>query len=397
MATEQQVKEFGAYLAGLDDEERVKALAQAKMLGVTQAPDDKIGKPPLRPLGQYLREKIPEPPSLVTAATPVTDELTGQVVRGAITLTTAPGGKGKTVLSLSRLLRWAAGMPLFDDLKDVQIPTQPLRSIIIENEGAAGFFQSRLQRQVDGLEVSADQKKLIHENIAIWGDGGWSSMKIDNPENKALIRRACEEFKPDILFMEPLRGLHRADENSNTDMGNVIDDLNGIASDYDCAVLLTHHERKSGASGEEDPMFAVRGGGVLTDLVGVVERFKAVKAGTQRQVEWTKSRFGPAPPPIRMKFDPIRWCYTHVSMTDAESIFLGVLEENPSEWYSVPDLAELCSETEDHVRKLANSLAKDGRVKKIKNPHQPEGRGSAGFLYRSNTGDSSGSGGMEIA
>lgn len=396
MALDKQTEDFARYLAGLDDTEREQALAQAQMWAVANADDSKVGQPPVRTLGEYLDDKMPEAPSLVKANIPGLDEPTGQVVRGAITLTTSPGGKGKTVFSLSRMLRWANGDSAYPGHDDSFVPVGPLKSLIIENEGAPGFFQSRLQRQLDGMGFDDEAKERVRNNMLIWGDGGWSSLKLDNPENLALVRRAIEDHEPDILFLEPLRGLHRGEENSNTEMGNVIDDLNGLASTYNIGILLTHHERKSGAQEGEDQMYAVRGGGVLTDLAAIVERFKSVKAGTLREVGWTKSRFGPAPAPVRLKFDPVRWCYDLVTIDESDTLVLQALEENPAEWYSVADVAELLSESEDHSRKVLNSLAKDGRLKKIKNPHKADGRGSAGYLYRSNTGENAGAIGMEI-
>lgn len=395
MSVDPAVEAFGEHLATLDDATREQALGAAKMLGVVQADDENVGQPPVRSLGEYLADKMPEAPSLVKATIKDVDEPTGQVVRGAITLTTSPGGKGKTVFSLSRILRWAYGAPAYAGHTESFNPIQPLKSLIIENEGAPGFFQSRLQRQLDGLRCSDEDRQQVRENVLIWGDGGWSALKLDNAENLAMIRRAIEQYEPDILFLEPLRGLHRGEENSNTEMGNVVDDLNGVASTYNLGVLLTHHERKSGADGG-DEMFAVRGGGVLTDLCAIVERFKSVKAGTLREVGWTKSRFGPAPAPIRMKFDPVRWCYDRIEMNDEEEAVLQVLEENPTEYYAVGDVAELISETEDHARRILNSLAKDRRVKRIKNPHKQEGRGSSGFLYRSMTGEGAAGGGMDL-
>jgi hypothetical protein len=385
-----EIEAFGRHLATLDDEQREQALAQAKILGVSNADSSLIGEPPVRTLADYLAEKIPEPPALVKAT--VGDETSGTVVRGAITALTAPGGKGKTVLSMNRFLRWGAGLPLFEGLDNNQIPTHPLKTLLIENEGAAGFFQARMQRLLDGLDYDRDELAAVNENVLIWGDGGWSSMKLDDPNNMELVRRAAEKFQPDIIFFEPFRGLHTANENDNSEMAVVLDAMNGLASTYDCGVMLTHHERKSGVQDGEDPMWAARGAAVLTDLAGVVERFKTAKNGTLREVSWTKSRFGPVPAPVRMRFEAASWRYFYVPQDDDETEILEELESIPDEWFTVASIAELTAETEDHVRKRLNALAKDGRVSKTKNRNPNEG----GFLYRSKTGNPGRGAGMEL-
>jgi hypothetical protein len=380
METDAHVKGFSEYLAGLGDEERNQALAQARVLAVSAAPSENVGEPPVRTLAEYLRDKIPEPPSLVMAD--VVDDLppTGQVVRGAVSLLTSPGGKGKTVLSLNRIVRWAAGLPLFDGLETSYRPREPLKTLVIENEGAAGFFQSRLERMIDHFEFDPAERRLVDKNVLIWGDGGWSSLKLDDGTNMDLVRRAMEKYEPDILFMEPLRGLHVQEENDNTAMAALLDTLHGIARDYKGGIMLTHHERKSGVGESTEEMWAVRGAAALTDLAGVVERFKSVKNGSQREVSNTKSRFGPAPGPARMKFDPVAWRYDYVPESELDMQILSTLEAMPGEWYSAEHVAELVGETLAVSRTALNSLASDSKIKKMK--------GDQGtFQYRSAAGD----------
>src|SRR5687768_9825800 len=96
---------YAEYLASLgSDAERSQAEAQKRQLVLAQLPDDEIGRPPVRTLGAYLDDAIPDPPQLVKP---------GLFVRGAITVMSSRGGKGKTAVSLNRLIRWGAGLPLF--------------------------------------------------------------------------------------------------------------------------------------------------------------------------------------------------------------------------------------------------------------------------------------------
>jgi len=364
------VKQAAAEIAQLDEVERERAIAQLQHLAVTQAPADKVQQAPVRTLGEYLDNKIPEPPALVHP---------GLVVRGGVTLMTARGGKGKTTFSLNRMVRWAAGKPAFEG-EDAMAPSQPLRSLIVENEGAPGFFQSRLEIILKAQP--AEDQDAIRENILIWGDGGWSSLKLDEAANVELIQRACEEHKPDVLFMEPLRGLHKGEENSATEMAVVLDQLNGLATNYEMGVLLTHHETKSGPGEGMDEMNAVRGSGVFTDLAGCIERYRHVQGGKLSEIKWTKNRWHyPMPAPVRMRFEAQTWGYTLIAQSEIQKAFLQKLQEAAGERFSVQDLAELTGETVEKSRETLNAMADEKVVKREKGLRAPGETGSPGFRY----------------
>ena len=375
------IQEAAKQIAGLDEGERVLALKQLEMLAVAEAPLENVQAIPVRTLGEYLDAHLPEPPALVTP---------GLVVEGGVTLMTARGGKGKTTFSLNRMVRWAAGQPVFDG-EDSMAPTKPLRCLIIENEGAPGFFQSRLKAIVKAQ--AGDHLDAVRENILIWGDGGWSSLKLDEAQNVELIQRACEKYEPDIVFMEPLRGLHKGEENSATEMAVVLDQLNGLATTYNMGVLLTHHETKSGPGDGADEMNAVRGSGVFTDLAGVIERYRHVQGGKLSEIKWTKSRWHhPMPNPVRMKFESTTWGYTLIAESEQQKAILAIMLEAPGERYSVNDLSEISGETVDHCRKVANELVDDDKVKRERGLRQPGAGGSPGMAYFVPSGDSDGMG-----
>lgn len=366
-----EVKAAAAALAQLDETERERGIAQVKHLATTQAPLEEIAKPPIRNMGEYLAAQIPDPPAIIQP---------GLVVRGAVTIMTSRGGKGKTTFSLNRQLAWATGQPVFDGIPEVMAPVKPTKTLIIENEGAAGFFQSRLRKMVEGKHYTNEQLALANENMLIWGDGGWSSLKIDDENNMDLIRRGIEEYEPDVVFLEPMRGLHKGEENSNTEMGNLMDSLNGLASDYSIGVMITHHELKSGP-GDGDEMNAVRGAGAFTDLAAVVERWRHVKGGQLSEIKWTKSRFGLTPLPIRMKFEPVIWGYTYVPEDEDNKAVLAVLYDAPGEHFSVADVADILSETKQHVQTVLDRLRKEEKVKRVRGFQMPGEAGSAGYRY----------------
>lgn len=375
MTTDSAVQNFAHYLQGLDDSKRASALARAKMLAMQEAPQEAF-EPPIQTLGDYLDSPIEVPPSLVYPTV---------VVRGEITTVLGRAGLGKTTYNLNRILRWGAGKPLFGDWKDAEgkcylAPEKPLKILVIENEGAAGMFHHKMGLLVTReSQFSAEDRKLARENVLVWGDGGYQGLKLDDAAKVNLVRAGCEKWEPDILFVEPFRGLWRGDENSSTDMANIVDELIGIATDFNLGVILSHHERKSGAGEDGELMSAGRGSTVLEGAVALMENFQKVKGGDLREITWSKARYLQPPPPTRMEYEPVSGWYNHIPASQLEDSILQVLLEADT-GMNATSVAALLEEKRDLVSRTLGSMHKDGRLKR--NQGHSDGSGSTGYVYR---------------
>lgn len=375
--TPREVEQFIRHFASITDEaERARLLARVKMEAVNIAPEEAF-EPPIRTLGQYLSDPILVPPELVSPYI---------VVRGGLSCTIGRAGKGKTVMNLNRMLRWGAGLPMFDGWHDSEgapllAPSAPLRILIIENEGAGGLFhrQVGIMLHAEGF-LDDEARKQAKENILVWGDGGYAGMKFDDPAKLDGVRRGCEKWKPDILFVEPFRGLWSGEENSSTDMSAVVDALMDIGADYNCGLMLAHHERKSGVGEDGEKMSAGRGSTVLEGAVTVMENFESVKGGEYRELTWSKSRHGKAPNPVRMAWVPDAWWYTWVPASDMEEAVIEALRDNADEPMNLSGLAEALDEKVAKLRPVAKKLADEGRIKKM--PSVSGQGGSTGIRYR---------------
>lgn len=381
---QETLEAFGKLLATGDDHERAAWIARARMLGMANANPEAF-EAPVRTLGEYLDTPIDVPPVLVEPAL---------LCRGALLCTIGRAGKGKTQMNLNRIMRWACGMPVFPGLKnkeDVPImgPSGALKVLCIENEGAAGMFH----RQV-GVMVNADgyltreQRDLVRENVLIWGDGGWSGLKLDDEQQLNNVRAACEKHKPDILFIEPFRGLWKGEENSSTDMANVADALSGIASNFDCGVILTHHERKSGAGDDGEKMSAGRGSTVLEGVVATMENFEVAKGGDYRELTWSKVRYGGGHVllPVRMEWQPGDWWYKYVALDDLDQSILNELAGSDPDPMTVKDLVEVTGEKEHTVRRALKNLI-EAVPPKVKSVPSTSGNGVRYRLMAPSTGD----------
>lgn len=376
--------DYAEYLLSLDEDDRKIAGNALNLALQSGTPDDEIGKPPIRNLGEFLDEPVKVPPILVEP---------GLVAVGAISAMISRGGKGKTAVSLNRLIRWSMGKPLFDEMPELMKPIRPLRILVIENEGNGGHFQKILRLIVEGNGFSEDEIKMARENVMIWGDGGWSGLKLDSKADYELVDRATGETQADIVFVEPFRGLWKGDENSATDMAVVCDAMSQIANDHDCGVMLTHHERKSGAGEGEgaDPMSATRGSGVLEGAAAVMERWLPVKNNKQREISCIKNRFDDEYVAIRMEYERERWGYRYVAEDEKLRTVKGILARMPGQGFTPKEVAEELGEKYNTTIRWLNQLADDNDQPIDKQ----RAAGTTVFRYTRAEGDP-GDGGIDI-
>lgn len=386
------IDEFARLLAQEENPaKRAALLKRAEMLAMGQAKDEAF-EPPITNLGDYLATAIPIPPSLVWPTI---------VVRGELTATLGRAGKGKTTMNLNRILRWAAGKPLFDSFIDRDgehylNPAKPLKILIIENEGSAGMFHQKMGVMVNNCGDILDDadRELIRENVFVWGDGGYSGLKLDDAAMLAEVRAGVEQTEPDIVFIEPFRSLWKGEENSSTEMANMVDALVAMATDFDCGVILSHHERKSGAGEDGEMMSAGRGSTVLEGVVACMENFQSVVGGDFRELTWSKARYLQPPPVTRFSYDPLTNWYVHVPDEEISASILVALQRNSDSALSVKELVEETGEQAGKLRKQLKDLEDAGKVKKL--PSISTGDGSTGHRFRLPTGDPDEQGGLAI-
>lgn len=376
--TESIVQQFAQLLGETEnDAKRAQLLKRVQMLAMNQAAPEAF-EAPIQTLGEYLDTPIEIPPALVSPTI---------VVRGELTATLGRAGYGKTTMNLNRIVRWAAGKPFFDtftngDGEAYLMPEKPLRILIIENEGSAGMFHNKMGIMVNncGKILTDDDRKLVRENIMIWGDGGYSGLKLDDPAMLNKVRAGCEKHDPDILFIEPFRSLWKGEENSSTDMANMVDNLVALATDFSLGVVLSHHERKSGAGDDGELMSAGRGSTVLEGVVALMENWQKAKGGDFREITWSKARYLQPPPPTRVEYKPDLMWYTHVPLDEIENSVIAAISNNDEVPMSVSELSEDLQEQKNKLYPILARLSEDGRLRKM--PSQSNGEGSTGHRYR---------------
>lgn len=378
------------YASLTEEKDRLRLLAQVKLRAVQVAPDEAF-LPDVRSLREYLDTPIEIPPSLVWPTI---------AVRGEITTTLGRAGKGKTTMNLNRIFAWASGRALFpgwvdSDGAEYLKPERPLKTLIAENEGNAGMFHQKCGVLLHNGPLSAPEKEMALDNLFVHGDGGYSGLRLDNDEGVKKLRAAVDQCKPDIVFIEPFRSLWRGEENSATDMAAVVDNMVALATDYGCAIILSHHERKSGTGDDGEKMSAGRGSTVLEGVVAVMENFEAVVSGEFREMTWSKARYLPPPAPVRMEWNRETGWYDWVPQSALEDTVVKALRESDDEPMNLAGLADETGETQAKLRPVMKRLEEAKKIKKMTSLQIPGG-GTTGTRWRLPSGDNDERGGLAI-
>lgn len=384
------VEAFARLLAEQDEAGVARLIARAKMKAANAAPEEAF-EPDVTRLREFLERPIEVPPSLVWPTI---------AVRGEITTTLGRAGKGKTTMNLNRIYAWAAGRSLFPGWVDGEgmeylKPEKPLKTLIAENEGNAGMFHQKMGLMLHKGPLSDEEKEMALDNLYVHGDGGYSGMKLDDEAGVRKLRAAIEKVEPDIVFIEPFRSLWRGEENSATDMAVVVDNMVAMATDYGCAIILSHHERKSGVSDDGEKMSAGRGSTVLEGVVAVMENFESVKDGEYREMTWSKARYLVPPPPVRMEYQRESNWYEWIPNSQIGDSVITVLREAGDEPMNLTALCEELGESRTKLSKIMKGLEAEKRVKKMPSVPSHTGSGSTGTRWRLPTEDTN-TGGIPI-
>jgi len=155
---------------------------------------------------------------------------------------------GKTWLALEMALAVASGTPCLGRfpvpkrgtvlMYAAEDPAQAMK------ERAAELASAR-RLDLDGLAVG-----LITE----------PALRLDAPGHRLRLAVTVEKLKPRLLVLDPLVRLHRADENSSSEISELLGFLRSLQRAHGVAIAVVHHVRKSGAG---QPGQALRGSGDL--------------------------------------------------------------------------------------------------------------------------------------
>jgi hypothetical protein len=206
------------------------------------------------------------------------------LMRGELTLPHGPGGGGKSQLAIAWAVALALGRP-FGRLE----PLGRSRVILTNFEDNAEEQKRRITAALQFFNASPKDLQGWLYRVCVGPAGDATMFDVDDKgaaritECGLALEQACEEIKPDAVFLDPLVAINAVPENDPQLMRRVMVLLRmRIAQHFNCAVMPLHHDNKSGDDSEAADQNNVRGTG---DIVNAVRFELAVKKMSVAQAE----------------------------------------------------------------------------------------------------------------
>lgn len=183
------------------------------------------------------------------------------LIRGQVSVTVAPGGIGKSSLTICEALAMASGRALLNEwvagklnvwIFNLEDPRDELDRRII---GGMIHYGLTPEDVVGRLYVDTGRERELCTAMQTR-----NGVEIVRPEIEALERQ-IRKRKIDALVVDPFVSSHRVPENDNGAIDLVAKEWARLASRCNCAIELVHHTRK--LNGEEGTTESGRGATAL--------------------------------------------------------------------------------------------------------------------------------------
>jgi hypothetical protein len=167
------------------------------------------------------------------------------LIRKFASATVAPGGLGKTALTIVEALAMTSGKPL------LQVSVKkPLRVWLYNGEDPMDELDRRVAGAIKHYDLTADD---LGDRLFVNSGRDYAVViarhdRLGNVIFDPIIDRVTEIIRGlqiDVMIVDPFVSTHHVAENSNDEMDRVVKRWAQVANDGNCAIELVHHSRKT--------------------------------------------------------------------------------------------------------------------------------------------------------
>ena len=216
-------------------------------------------------------------------------------IRKFLSVTVAPGGTGKTAITLAEAVAMATGRSIMG------VETEPRRVWVWNLEDPLEELQRRIAGIAQHHGITQDDlgdRLLVNsgrdEPLIIAEQAGGAN--VLTPAADALTHH-IKAMGVDVVIVDPFVSSHHLSENDNKAIDLVVKRWAQVANDANCSIELVHHVRK-GNGMQEATVSDARGASALVDAARHVRRLQrmtaeeARNAGIDEDQFWRYSREG---------------------------------------------------------------------------------------------------------
>ena len=124
------------------------------------------------------------------------------------------------------------------------IPETKNRVLILSAEG--GYYPNKERIQKMCYWVDDERRKKLDINLDISFD---PRIKLEDDEDYKLLSAKIEEFKPNVVIIDPFIKFHQIEENSAGEMSYILERLRCLIEDFNISIILVHHLGKEASLG----------------------------------------------------------------------------------------------------------------------------------------------------
>ena len=146
-----------------------------------------------------------------------------------------PAGSGKTSILVDLLFHACSGIDWLGYSID-----EPLRVVVIVNEGVPGELQRKLKQKLD-LWPHGEQ---VLDNLAVWVSP-WGEFTFRDEQHVAYVRSFALDFKADYVALDPLHTLATTNTGAPDETEAFKRTLQAFGVWADLGVITAHHANKS--------------------------------------------------------------------------------------------------------------------------------------------------------